>query len=73
MGPLLRALGLAHHWQRLSDEQTVSSVDEIAEIHGLDVNDVRKLLRLTLLEPRVVAMLAAGAGTSLEGLLGQEQ
>ena len=71
--PLLRALGLAHHWQRLIDEERVVSVDEIAEAEGLDVSYVRRLLRLTLLDPRVAARLAAGAttGTGLADLVGQ--
>ncbi len=69
--PLMRALGLAHHWQRLIDEERVASVDEIAEAEGLDVSYVRRLIRLTLLEPQMVARFAAGASAKLEDLLGQ--
>ena len=69
--PLLRALGLAHHWQRLLDEGRVALADEIAEAEGLDVSYVRRLMRLTLLAPQVVMRVAAGASAGLEDLLGQ--
>uniref|UniRef100_A0A0S4X303 Bacteriophage-related protein n=1 Tax=Ralstonia solanacearum TaxID=305 RepID=A0A0S4X303_RALSL len=46
--PLMRALGLAHYWQRLLDTRQVASVTEIAEAEGIDVTQVRQLLRLTL-------------------------
>ncbi|RCW15798.1 hypothetical protein RSP816_01055, partial [Ralstonia solanacearum] len=47
--PLMRALGLAHYWQRLLDEQRFASVAEIAEAEGIDVSRAYRLLRLTLL------------------------
>ena len=34
---LMHALGLAHHWQRLLDEQRAATVAEIAEAEGMDV------------------------------------
>lgn len=69
--PLLRALGLAHHWRRLLDEERVASMDQIARAEGVDVSYVRRLLRLTLLAPRVVERLAAGEGARLDDLLGR--
>ena len=45
----MRALGLAHHWQRLLDEKRAASVAEIAEAEGMDVTQVRRVDRLTLL------------------------
>lgn len=69
--PLLQALGLAHHWQRLLDEGWALSVDEIAEAEGLDVSYVGRRLRLTLLEPQMVVRLAGGSSAGLEDLLGQ--
>ena len=69
--PLLRALGLAHHWQRLLDEERVASVDEIAAAEGMDVSYIRRLLRLTLIAPKVIEQLAAGVSGKLENLLGQ--
>jgi hypothetical protein len=69
--PLVRALGLAHHWQRLLDEGRVASVDEIAVAEGLDISYVRRLLRLNLIAP---ALLSAWMGTPsfrVDTILGQ--
>ena len=55
--PLLRALGLAYHWQRLLDEGRATSVIDIAEAEGVDVKQVRRVMRLTLLAPEVVERL----------------
>lgn len=66
---LLRALGLAFHWQRLLDEQRVSSVTEIAATEGINVTQVRRLLRLTLLAPVVVERLVDSSETALEQLM----
>lgn len=41
---LRRAPALAHHWQRLLDEQRASSVAEIAEAEGMDVMQVRRVM-----------------------------
>ncbi len=66
---LMRALGLAHHWQRLLDEGRARSVREIAEAEGVDVTHVRRLLRLTLLAPSVVERLASSSDASLDAIL----
>ncbi len=50
---LMRALGLAHHWQRLLDEQRAASV-AVAEAEGAGRDAVRRVMRLTLLAPKVV-------------------
>jgi hypothetical protein len=63
--PLMRALGLAHHWQRLLDEGKVTSVAEIAKAEGMDVTQVRRLLRLALLPPKVVERLVETPGVTL--------
>ncbi|WP_082320217.1 hypothetical protein [Ralstonia solanacearum] len=63
--PLMRALGLAHYWQRLLDEQRVASVAEIAEAEGVNVTHVRHILRLTMLAPTVIARLIASSETVL--------
>lgn len=49
--PLLRALGLAHYWQRLLNDGKVQTIGDIAQLEGLDVTQARRLLRLTLLAP----------------------
>ena len=66
---LLRALGLAYHWQRLLDEQRVGSVAEIAEAEEINVTQVRRLMRLTLLAPAVVEQLVGTTETALEQLM----
>lgn len=66
---LLRALGLAYHWQRLLDEQRVGSVAEIAEAEEINVTQVRRLMRLALLAPAVVEQLVGASGTALEQLM----
>jgi hypothetical protein len=66
---LLRALGLAYHWQRLLDEQRVGSVAEIADAEEINVTQVRRLMRLTLLAPAVVEQLAGTTETSLDRLM----
>lgn len=52
--PLLRALGLAHHWQRLLDEGRCAGLREIAEAEGMDPGQASRILRLTLLSPLVI-------------------
>ncbi|CBJ49579.1 hypothetical protein [Ralstonia solanacearum] len=67
--PLIRALGLAHYWQRLLDEQRFSSVAEIAEAEGIGITQVRRLLRLTLLAPEAIERLTASREAALEQLM----
>jgi hypothetical protein len=57
--PLMRALGLAHHWQRLLDEGRFSSMTEIAAAEGIDVTQVRRIMRLTVLAPVVIERLTS--------------
>jgi hypothetical protein len=66
---LMRALGLAHHWQRLVDERRVESVAEIAEAEGMDVTQVRRLMRLTLLAPEVLEWMADSSDVALEKVM----
>jgi hypothetical protein len=66
---LMRSLGLAHHWQRLLDEQRASSVAEIAEAEGMDVTQVRRVMRLTLLAPTVVERLVGSPDVVLEKVM----
>ena len=54
---LLRAMGLAHHWQRLLAEGRVASAAEIAQVEGIDASQVHRLMRLTLLAPAVLERL----------------
>lgn len=52
--PLLRALGLAHHWQQLLDSGRYESLREIAAAEGIDVGRASKILRLAQLAPDVI-------------------
>ena len=63
---LMRALGLAHHWQRLLDEERAASVAEIAEAEGVDVTQVRRVMRLTLLAPDVIERLVKSSNVLRE-------
>ncbi|NYT81631.1 hypothetical protein H0A70_09075 [Alcaligenaceae bacterium] len=66
---LMRALGLAHHWQRLLDDQKVASVAEIAQAEGMDVTQVRRVMRWTLLAPEVVERLVNSHDAVLEKVI----
>ena len=66
---LMRALGLAHHWQRLLDEQRAASAAEIAQAEGMDVTQVRRLMRLTLFAPEVLERLVDSTDAVLEKIL----
>jgi len=66
---LMRALGLAHYWQRLLEDGRVASVAEIAEAEDMDVTQVRRIIRLTLLPPRTIERLASSAEVSLDAIL----
>lgn len=67
--PLMRALGLAHHWQRLLDEGRFGSMTEIATAEAIDVTQVRRLMRLTLLAPHAIERLVGSPDIMLEQLM----
>jgi len=66
---LMRALGLAHHWQRLLDEERAADVAEIAKAEGMDVTQVRRVMRLTLLAPKVIELLVGAPDIVLEQVM----
>ncbi len=66
---LMRALGLAHHWQRLLDEKRAASVADIADAEGMDVTQVRRVMRLTLLAPEVIEWLVGAPSIALEQVM----
>ena len=65
--PLLRALGLAHHWQRLLDEGSCAGLREIAEAEDMDLGRASRIMRLTQLAPAVIEA-ALGDGRLAVGL-----
>jgi hypothetical protein len=66
---LMRALGLAHHWQRVLDEKRAASVGEIAGAEGIDVTQARRVMRLTLLSPTVIERLVGSPDVVLEKVM----
>ena len=52
--PLIRALGLAHYWQRLLDEGKFRSLTEIAAAEGMDRGQANRIALLNRLAPEVV-------------------
>ena len=52
--PMIRALGLAHYWQRLLDDGKYRSLTEIAEVEGLDLAQASRIARLAGLAPEIV-------------------
>ncbi len=66
---LMRALGLAHHWQRLLDDERAASVADIAKAEGMDATQVRRVMRLTLLAPEVIERLVGAPDIVLEQVM----
>jgi len=58
---LIRALGLAHYWQRLLDDGKVQTIGDIARLEEMDVTHVRRLVRLTLLKPSLLEKIVVKA------------
>lgn len=52
--PSIRALGLAHYWQRLLDEGKYQSLTEIASVEGIDLGQASRTAQLTRLAPEVI-------------------
>ena len=69
---LVRALARAFRWQRLLDEGTHATFDDLAKAEGVSQSHVSRMLRLTLLPPVLVEAILAGRqpeGMRLAGLL----
>lgn len=63
--PLMRALGLAHHWQRLLDEGRFASITEIAAAEGIDRAQASKIAQLARIAPAIVDACATGQAPGL--------
>lgn len=57
---LLKALGLAHYWERLIETGQVADVAEIAQREQMDITRVREFLRLVMLDPWIVQAVLEG-------------
>ena len=69
--PLMRALGLAYHWQRLLDEGRFASITEIAAAEGIDRGQASKIAQLAKIAPDIVDDCATGSarGITLQRLI----
>lgn len=68
--PLIRALGLAHYWQRLLDEGKYRSLTEIASIEGVDRGQANRISLLTRLAPEIIQSFLSNhqSGAKMESL-----
>jgi len=68
---LVRALGLAQHWQNLLDDGRFASMTEIAAVEGMDLGRASRIARLAHLAPDVVEACVAddSSGIALEHLI----
>ena len=63
--PLIRALGLAHYWQRLLDDGKYGSLTEIAAVEGIDRGQASRIAQLARLAPGVAEACIDGDGNGL--------
>ncbi len=61
---LVRALGLAHYWQRLLDEGKFRSITEIAAAEGMDVGQASRIARLAQLAPEIIEVCVESEGNA---------
>jgi len=59
-GVLINAVAKAFYWSRLIDTGIVKSGSEIARKERVEVSTVNELLRLTLLEPKIIESILNG-------------
>jgi hypothetical protein len=62
---LVKALGLAHYWQRLLDDGAYRSVTEIATAEGMDLGQASRIVRLTQLASDIVEACLADEDNGL--------
>ena len=69
--PLIRALGLAYHWQRLLHEGRFRSMTEIVAVEGVDAGRASRIARLAHLAPDIVesCLVRDSSGIALEHLI----
>lgn len=63
--PLMRAFGLACHWQRLLDEGRFNSITEIAAAEGIDRGQASKIAQLARVAPDIVDACATGQANGI--------
>jgi hypothetical protein len=68
--PLAKALGRAFRWRKLLESGDYSTIDEIAKTERVNASYVSRVLRLTLLSPKIVeGILDGGECPHLQDLL----
>lgn len=71
---LLKALALAHYWDKQIDDGVVADASEIARREQMEVTRVREVLRLVILDPQITQAILEGRQPrtlSLESLVRQ--
>ena len=64
---MLRALGLAHHWQQLLDDGRFGSLTEIAAAEEMNLSQARRIAKLAYLDPKIIhASLRPGSKMALK-------
>jgi len=63
---MVKALALAFRWRRLLESGGYASIGELADAQGVNFSYMCRVLRLTLLSPKIVqAILDGGVGPEL--------
>ena len=57
---MVRALARAFRWQKLLDDSTYTTIEDIANSEKINPSYVSRVLRLTLLSPEIVEMILDG-------------
>lgn len=71
---LLKALALAHYWDKQIADGSVAGASEIAQREKMEVTRVREVLRLVILDPQITQAILEGRQPrtlSLESLVRQ--
>ena len=58
--PLVINLARAFHWQDLIDDGKFSNIEELAKAIGIDKVHVTRIMRLTLLSPKIIHKIIIG-------------
>ncbi len=57
---MVKALARAFRWQKLLDDSTYATIEDIANSEKINPSYVSRVLRLTLLSPEIVEMILDG-------------
>ena len=57
---MVKALARAFRWQKLLEDGTYTTIEEIADAEKINPSYVSRVLRLTLLSPEIVEMILDG-------------